>query len=307
MSTYAPIVLFAYNRPDYLARTVEALLQNEFAAESDLHIFSDGAKNSDDQTQVNAVREYIKTIRGFKLLRVYNRETNAGLANSVIAGVSEVCAAYGRVIVLEDDLITSPYFLRYMNDALQCYVDDDDVWAISGHLFSVEGDLPETFFIRHANSLGWGTWQRAWRKCNFDAEALLAELAQRDAGFDFDFYGSHPYMTMLRRQISGDVDSWAIRWYATLFLHNALSLYPCRSLTNHIGDQSGTHCKPLFTAVYEVPVSDTPIQVLRRDRCENTEHRKIFSQYYSYGIKKRYFAVFRENISKNKTKIDRLS
>ncbi|MDR2055503.1 MAG: glycosyltransferase [Desulfovibrio sp.] len=294
---YAPIVLFVYNRPEHTARTVEALRRNELAEKSELHIFSDGPKNSDDRNQVSAVRAYLEKITGFERVFLNAGEVNAGLANSIIAGVTEVCGRYGSVIVLEDDLVTSPYFLRYMNDALETYAEDTRVGAISGNLYPLEVDLPETYFIRHANSWGWGTWQRAWKLFNPDARALLRELERLGADYEFDFYGSYPYMETLRKQTAGEADSWAIRWYATLFLRNMLSLYPRQSLTCHIGDQSGTHCRNMIGKLHEVAVSGTPVQVKRQAAIENPVHRRIFAEYYGVGRKKIAMAELRRRHS----------
>ena len=153
----APIALFVYNRPGHTQQTVEALLKNELAMESDLFIFSDAAKSSEIEVKVNAVREFIKSISGFRSLTIIERESNLGLANSIIDGVTNLCNEYGQVIVLEDDLVTSPFFLKYMNDGLNYYRDEEQVISIHGYIYPFDAKLPETFFLRGADCWGWAT------------------------------------------------------------------------------------------------------------------------------------------------------
>ena len=238
----APIALFVYARPDHARQTVEALKRNLQAGESDLIVFSDAPRRPDAAGPVGEVRRYIRDIDGFKSLRIVERESNLGLAQSIIAGVTDICDAQGRVIVLEDDLITSPYFLTYMNDALDKYADTPQVAAVSGFHPPFRAALPESFFQRDAECWGWGTWKRAWAKFNPNGKELLAELKRRDLLRIFDQDGSYPYVRMLEEQIAGHNSSWAIRWRACVFLADMLSLYPRHSLVRNIGlDGSGTH------------------------------------------------------------------
>ena len=243
MKEKAPIALFCYNRAEYLIRTVTALQKNDLASQSELLIFSDGPKNPADAEKVNAVREYIHLITGFKSITIYESEKNKGLANSIIAGVSQVVNRYGRVIVLEDDLVTSPYFLRFMNEALDFYEHDERVAGIQGWCPpGFEKKLPETFFIREVGCWGWATWKRGWDIFEADTEKLIAKLGDKDMRYEFDVYGSYPYFQMLLAQKAGKVDSWAIRWYASVFLNGKLGLQSGRNLVSHIGYQQGTHC-----------------------------------------------------------------
>jgi GT2 family glycosyltransferase len=161
-ASYAPIALFVYNRPDHARQTIEALKENELSAESDLIIFADGPKNSGAQAKVNEVRKLIKNVIGFRSLTIHESPNNKGLANSIIDGATKVCEEYGRVIVLEDDLVTSPWFLKYMNDALNTYEQDERVISVHGYTYPVDEPLPETFFLRGADCWGWATWKRGW-------------------------------------------------------------------------------------------------------------------------------------------------
>jgi hypothetical protein len=256
----APLALFVYARPDHARRTIEALGRNALASQSDLIVFSDAAKRPEIAPAVTAVRHYIRTIKGFKSLAIIERTSNLGLAASIIDGVNRVTEEFGRVIVLEDDLHTSQHFLAYMNDALELYADMPQVAAVSGYHPPFDVDTPETFFQRDAECWGWGTWRRAWAHFNPNGAALLAELKARGLGRQFDQDGSVAYMQMLEDQIAGRNDSWAIRWRASVFIKNMLSLYPSRSLTSNFGyDGSGTHCE--VSEGWEEEVSGTPIVV----------------------------------------------
>lgn len=241
-TSLAPIALFVYRRAEHTKRTVEALAKNALAKESELFVFSDGFKNEDSKEKVLEVRTYLKTITGFKKVEIIEREKNMGLANSIISGVTDMVSQYGRVIVVEDDLVTSPHFLEYMNEALDLYEKEDRVISIHGWIYPVKKRLPDTFFLKGTDCWGWATWKRGWDLFEPDGKKLLAELERKNLIKEFDFEDSYNYSGMLKRQIEGKNDSWAIRWYASAFLKNKLTLYPSRSLVQNIGqDASGTH------------------------------------------------------------------
>ena len=147
----APITLFTYNRLWHTQQTIEALRNNELADVSELFLFSDGPKSEADREKVQSVREYLKSVTGFKKVAVVERDRNLGLAQSIISGVTEFVNKYGRVIVLEDDMLTSPFFLRFMNDALEFYKDEEKVISIHGYMYPVKAELPETFFLKGAD------------------------------------------------------------------------------------------------------------------------------------------------------------
>jgi len=243
MMTTAPIVLFVYNRPWHVQKTVEALQANFLAKESDLFIFSDGAKNGKDREAVNEVRGLIRGILAFRRLEIIESPVNKGLSSSIVAGVTSVITQYGKIIVLEDDMITSPYFLHFMNEALQAYETEEKVISVHGYSYPTKETLPETFFLRGADCWGWATWKRGWDLFEQDGAKLLSELAEQNLINRFDMNGTFPYTQMLRNQVAGKNDSWAIRWHASAFLASKLTLYPGKSLVRNIGiDSSGTHC-----------------------------------------------------------------
>lgn len=257
---FAPITLFVYNRLEHTRRTVDALKKNKLADSCELIIFSDAPKSEIQVDGVKEVRQYIRQIDGFKSIIIVERETNYGLAKSIIDGVAKVVNQYGRIIVLEDDLVTSPYFLTYMNEALEKYADDNRVVSIHGYVYPVKQSLPEAFFLRGADCWGWATWQRGWAHFNPDGQYLIDELKRRKLIGMFDFNGAYSFSKMLKAQIKGSNDSWAVRWHASAFLADKLTLHPGRSLVHNIGnDASGTHCGE--SNIHDVLLSVTPIDI----------------------------------------------
>ena len=226
----SPILLFVYNRPSHTRRCIESLAMNPLAEESDLFIYADGAKDEATTSEVDEVRRYIRTLRGFKNITIIERNENWGLARNIIDGVSKQVKEYGKVIVLEDDLMVAPHFLQFMNDALDTYKDEPKVGHIQACDFTQDTSLPDTFLIKWTGSWGWGTWERAWKHFNPNGKELLQELEQRKLTYTFDFNGKYGFTRMLRRQIEGKNNSWAIRWNASLFLKDILSLNVGRSL-----------------------------------------------------------------------------
>lgn len=268
----APIVLFVYNRPDHTRQTVEALQKNELASESELFIYSDAPKNENAQQKVNEVREYIETIDGFKKTTIINREKNWGLANSIIDGVTRIVNEYGKIIVLEDDLVTSSYFLKFINEALEMYKDEPKVASIHGYIYPIDG-LPESFFIKGADCWGWATWKEKWSIFEPDGQKLLNELKQKKLQKEADFNNSYPYIKMLKDQIKGKNNSWAIRWYMSSFLKDMLTLYPGQSYVQNIGhDAEGTHCTS-ETDIFKINLNNQ-ITLHKIKIIENYESRK---------------------------------
>jgi GT2 family glycosyltransferase len=196
----ARVVLFTYNRLWHTQQTVEALRNNRLADKSELFIFSDGHKKNEER-KVEEVRHYIRRIKGFKNITIVERDKNWGLAENIIDGVTRLVNEYGKVIVLEDDMVTSPLFLKYMNDALNMYRDEEQVASIHGYIYPIQ-NLPENFFIRGADCWGWATWKRAWNIFEPDGKKLLDELKSRKLEYEADFNGTYPFTQMLEDQIS---------------------------------------------------------------------------------------------------------
>lgn len=280
--TPAPVVLFAYARLEHTQRTIEALQHNDLAESSDLIIFSDAAASPELAEPVKCVRSFLSTIEGFRSVTVHHRPQNFGLARSIIEGVTEILSAHDRIVILEDDMLTSPFFLTYMNQALDRFANDDRVASIHGYVYPVEFALPEAFFLLGADCWGWATWRRGWKLFNPDGQALLDQLIRRQLVNAFDFNGSYPYTRMLRHQIEGANDSWAIRWYASTFVAGKLTLYPGRSLVHNIGiDSSGTHCGT--STLHDVVLSPTPIDLANLEVVPCDEAVAAFEAFFRKG------------------------
>ena len=279
---YAPIALFVYDRLDHLKETVEALRKNPEAKSSDLIVFSDASRSDKNINRVERVREYISTVSGFKSISINHRVSNFGLARSITEGVSEVLAKYESVIVLEDDIVTSPYFLAFMNESLVRFQDDERVISVHGYVYSVRQALPEAFFIRGADCWGWATWRRGWNFYNPDGLALLNELKRSNLLEAFDFNGTYNYSGMLQAQVEGRNDSWAIRWYASAFLANKLTLYPGRSLAYNIGnDGSGTHCRGASSIDVELSKTRIDLSAVKVEPSE--EAYLVFENFFRHN------------------------
>lgn len=262
--TLAPIVLFVYNRPDHTRRVVESLHLNRLSSQSELIVFSDGPKNPSDRDKVRDVRNIFQGVKGFLKVTLKCSDHNRGLAASIIEGVTSVINQYGRVIVIEDDLVISPCFLDYMNDALDFYADHERVMHVSGYWFPINAErLPETFFLSVPSSWGWGTWERAWQHFSKNPKSLVRSFSRDDIQ-QFNLDGANDFWEQVVHNLKGKSDSWAIFWYATIFRRNGLCLYPSMSLVHNEGlDGSGVHC--LRTNRYSVALSDGPLSVQSRD------------------------------------------
>ena len=268
MQVFAPIALFVYNRPNHTARTLKFLQQNELATESRLFIFSDAAKTEGDQKLVDEVRSLIKDTDGFKSVEIVERKDNMGLANSIIAGVTKLVNTYGKVIVFEDDLISSPYTLTYFNESLDLYRTEEKVMHIGAYMYNLKRDnLPETFFYRAATSWGWATWDRAWKHFEPNIDTLMGQFdSANKAAFSIDH--TMNFWKQMQDFKKGRNNSWAIRWYASIFLKGGLTLNTSHSLINNIGhDGSGIHSG--INEIYNVIINPKPItefpQIIKED------------------------------------------
>lgn len=288
---FAPVAVFAYKRRDHLRATMESLLSNVEARQTHVRIYCDAARTRRDEAGVAAVRRYVESIRGFASVTPVFRETNWGLARSIVDGVTEMLSAHDRVIVLEDDLVVSRHFLGFMNDSLDLYRDDSRVASIHGYCYPTREPLPETFFLAGADCWGWGTWSRAWRTFRHDGEALLREMRARKLERHFDYNGQYPYTRMLQDRVAGHNNSWAICWHASCYLQGLLTLYPGRSLVDNIGnDASGTHgssTDAFVQAVSDVrvrPSVETPVQPSSQ---AHAQFERFFREHTPFAVRAR--------------------
>ncbi len=310
----APIVIFTYNRPWHTQQVLDSLALNEEAKDSLLYIYCDGAKDNAEEKivkEINQVRLIAKSENRFKQVIVKEQTKNKGLANSIIDGVTEIVNKYGSIIVLEDDIIVSNYFLKFMNEALLKYESEETVISISAYIYPIK-NLPTQFFIKGADCWGWATWKRGWDIFECDGKKLLNHLERKKLTYSFDFNGSYPYTQMLKNQINGKNNSWAIRWNASAFLNNKLTLYPNISLVENIGfDGSGTHSgieKYHQAGLLEIPMVLKTIQI-----SENIDATKMISNYFKtlklnnsnklYNIKKNIKKIIPEFALKSYTQI----
>ena len=239
----APITLFVYNRPWHTQKTVEALQKNKLAKESELFIYSDEVKNGDAQKSVDEVRAYIANIDGFKKITIIKREKNWGLSDSITDGVTKIVNKYGKIIVLEDDLVVSPYFLKFMNDALKFYKDEKKVWHVSGWNYPVEIDgLDDVFLWRLMNCWGWATWADRWKHYEKNIGKTLKEFSKEEID-RLNLDGAEDFFGQVTANYEKKINTWAIFWYVTIFNKNGLCLNPAQTFVENIGhDGSGVHC-----------------------------------------------------------------
>lgn len=250
MTTLAPIIVFCYNRPEHVEQTLEALSLNELADQSTLYIYCDGPQEgaSDEMRQKIAdVRQVVRKRQWCKEVYIVEAEKNKGLANSIICGVTEVINKHGKVFVLEDDLVSSPYMLKFVNTALDYYENYAGVFSISVNRpplskMEIPEDYPyDVFACLRSYSTGWGTWKDRWEKVDWSMD-------------DFDHCKQNPNMLralcrlgddfppMMQMQEDGKIDSWAVRFTFAHFKHHAVAILPCKSYVTNIGfDGTGTH------------------------------------------------------------------
>ena len=239
----APIIIFTYRRK--IDEVIESLLKNRLAIESELYIFSDGYKNEIDKQDVLEVRKHLKEIDGFKNVTVIESSNNKGLANSIIAGVTQIIDEYGRVIVLEDDLLVSNDFLEYMNEALEFYEEDEKIWSIAGYapeLSCVKESNEELYLSTRGSSWGWATWSDRWKTVDWSVADWQELKEDKKAIKRFNLGGNDMYK-MLELQMLGKLDSWAIRWCYSQFREKKYTVYPVKSkvINDGFSDAKGTH------------------------------------------------------------------
>lgn len=281
MIELAPVVLFVYNRPKHTRKTLVKLEKNLLAKHSEVYIFSDGPKNSDAVTFVNEVRAIIREPWEFKHITLIERDKNWGLAANIIDGVTKIINKHGKIIVLEDDLETSIYALTYFNDALNRYAHEPKVMEISGYMYPLEDlkKLPKSFFFRVANSWGWATWKRAWDHFDPNMDNLLQDFSKQDIR-RFSIDGKENFWKQVKQYQAGKINSWAIRWYLSIFKKDGLVLYPRHSMTQNIGtDGSGTHSDDEQT--YQVALATSKNKYFPEQLVENPKAYEAIKNFYA--------------------------
>jgi GT2 family glycosyltransferase len=239
---YAPIIAFVYRRPEHTRQMLNSLSLNPLASSSELFVFSDGPKSDEIAEQVEQVRKLVKGQSGFKSVKLFERSENLGLANNIISGLTQVLEEYGKGIVLEDDIVTSPYFLTFMNEALDHFETEEKVMNVSAYTYPIDKTgIDKPYLLRCISCWGWGTWYRAWRKFEKNEDDLISKFSKKMI-YEFNVEGTSEMFEQVLANKAGKMDTWAVFWYATLFLNKGLTLYPSESLANNIGfDGSGSN------------------------------------------------------------------
>ncbi len=285
----APIVLFVYNRVTHTRWVIESLLKCEGARHSKLFIYSDGAKHEADQESVAKVRTYLDSIRGFEQVSLTKRERNNGLAHNIIQGVTEVISRYGKVIVIEDDLIFSPHFLTFMNSALNYYEKDPRIFSISGYnpAMRFPSYYQEQVYLNYRNSSwGWATWSDRWDKIDWsvaDFQQFMKDKAQQKL---FN-RGGEDLTDMLIKVMNGQVNSWSIRFTYAQYKQGAFTVYPVQSLVSNLGaDGSGTHTDK--TNKFDVVLNNHLDEIRFPSHLTVDENiMKEFKKFYRLSLKKK--------------------
>jgi hypothetical protein len=287
IKTLAPICLFTYNRLTETKQTIYALQKNYLSKNSDLFIFSDGPKNEQAVSKVEEVRKYLQSISGFKSISIIESSINKGLANSIISGVSQIINQYGKVIVLEDDLITSPNFLNFMNQALEFYSNKKKIQSINGYSLSIRHKTYDIYFQQRPFSWGWATWADRWDEEIFNKEKIhitinnqnkTLSLFRKKCGTDIP--------KMLINSINNKNDSWYVRWAFSHFINKTYSVYPTYSLIENIGfSQYGTHCKGINSFYSEPTQSNKTTFNLIPFKIPDNQSTHDFLNYFSYKHK----------------------
>lgn len=270
----APIVLFVYNRPSYTRQTLNALAKNVFAKESSLFIYADGAKKNaseKDKKKISTVRDIIREQQWCGTVSIIEATENKGLAASVIHGVTEIVDRFDKAIIIEDDVVTSPFFLQFMNEGLEKYANEERILSLGSWNYYFKNTYSDTFFTHLPDTIAWATWKRAWKKFEPDPKLLLQQLEEKKLIDEFNIGGKFDYVAMLQHQIDNKVSSWGIRWTATAVINNTLTLYPSRSLSKHIGfGADSTHVKSVDYNV-DIVLAGTPVLITAIPLIENKE------------------------------------
>lgn len=295
MISPAPVVIFAYNRPDHLKSLLISLSKNRGSSNSSVVVFLDGPKNDFDLFQQSKILDVLNGTFPFKSIEVRKSERNKGLANSVRLGVTQMLSENSRVIVLEDDLVLSPFFLEYMNNALDFYESQTNVASIHGFQYPLKQTLSEPVFFRGADCWGWATWRDRWDKVSFDSLDLSKKIEELDLIDSFNLRGSMDFYGLLLNQSRGKVDSWAICWHASMFLQNRLTLFPPKSLVqNHGNDGTGIHSgvNNLFETKFAAEISwEYPVLV-----SESVVFKELLADFYKKSLNQSRFSVIKNKL-----------
>lgn len=287
---FSPIIIFVYNRLHHLDTLFNSLQKNDLFKKSKVLVFSDGAKNEIDKYKIDKVRKLLKKRLISQNSEIIENNINLGLSRNVIGGLNKIFQIYDRAIILEDDLELSPFFLNYMNEALNLYATSENVASISGYMYPIEPKKFSNnyFFLKLIESWGWGTWKRAWNIFENDSLKLKDKINEKQLENEFNFESGISYYKMLTDNIKGLNDSWAVRWYASTFLKNMYTLFPNKSFVKNIGiDNSGENCN--YTTVYNSSINVEYNKLKKIDSLELLSDRLVIQSFFKKIKYKRYY------------------
>lgn len=279
-SSYAPVALFVYNRLKNTRKTVEALKKNKYADQTELYVFSDGGRDERSWKEVNVVRRYLKTITGFKRVHIIERPVNYYLEKNLIEGINAVLAEHGRIIVLEDDIVTSPFFLEFMNTALELYKDEQALMHISGFNFFDIPQKKDVVFSHFMACWGWATWADRWQYFRHftSREDALRELSPAEQ--EKIQYGGN--FTCLKTLDYNPIP-WDVCWYIAIYKQSKYCLIPTETLVRNIGIYAGTHARVgrLFGSyVFDRPATSRRLTCEYLPPREDAEVECMFREYF---------------------------
>ena len=284
MTALAPIVLFVYNRPGYTLQTLESLAENILAPQSALFIYADGPKKNatpEDLENIDKVRSIVKSKKWCNEVEIIESEINLGLTESIIKGVTEVVNKFGKVIVLEDDLLFSKYFLNFLNDGLVVYEQEKNVYSVNAYMFPIKTDEIKSFLSPLGTStLGWATWKDRWQFFYKNIPLLNKDIIKSNRFIRSRFnFADYNYASML-----DSTNSWGIRWYYTVFIRNGLGLFSSKSLVKHIGWGPGATNAP--NEFKQMDVFDKKIEVSLQSEID-LKIQSCLLEFFSQPVKKR--------------------
>ncbi|GAB3938576.1 glycosyltransferase family protein [Mucilaginibacter myungsuensis] len=281
---FAPIVFFTYKRLTSVQKVIASLQKCQYVDQTEIYIFSDGPKTRAEVDKVNAVREYLRTIKGFKKVVLKFSDVNKGLATSIIEGITNIFQDNEAVIVLEDDLVVSKNFLAYMNQGIDYYKYNKKIFSISGYNIpmKVSSSYPYDIYLTYrSSSWGWASWRDRWETIDWEVKDYDEFRRSKDLKKAFNKGGSD-LTRMLRRQRMGQVNSWAIRWCYHQFKTNTYCVYPIVSKVKNIGfDITASNSNSYDRYNSPIDVSDkTQFKFLPEVKQDATLQKK-FSNFYS--------------------------
>jgi GR25 family glycosyltransferase involved in LPS biosynthesis len=305
LNNLSPVVLFTYNRPEHTSRVLQALKKNKLAKHSLLYIYQDGLKTNPSPDEKKAwikVNRLLYSVKGFKDVKLRVSNKNQGCGKSITKGITEVLEENQTIIVLEDDILVSPTFLNYMNQALIKFSSVDSVGSINAYSYNFKKKLPEFFFLKGVNPYGWATWKEYWKMFNNDSKILLKELKDKKLIRDWDYGGT---LEMLEATVSSSFEgAWDVKWYTSLYLKDKLGLFPSHSFSRNIGfDSTATHTLQVenlnkYQYSYERLNDKDELQFLESIRIsENKKVKKYIQKFYknilghNKGIKDSYYLL----------------